>query len=79
MIDIEAVEFAVRGEIDTGLALKAEDDASSVLARLFAGEGGEPVGDGVGTYGSSEHLQKLSQRHPLPFLSTNSRRDTTNP
>ncbi len=45
MVDVEAVEFAVGGQVDAGLALDVEDHAGGVEARLLAGQGGEPVGN----------------------------------
>ena len=45
MIDVEAVEFAVGGQVDARLALRVEDDARGVEARLLAGQRGQPVGN----------------------------------
>lgn len=51
MIDVEAVEFAVGGEIDAGVALDVEDNAGGVDDGELAGERGEPFRHGVGTDG----------------------------
>ena len=54
VIDVEAVELAVGGEIDAGLALEIEDDARGVEHGLFTREGGEPIRHGIRADGSGE-------------------------
>ena len=54
MIDVEAVEFAIGRQVDAGLPLDVEDHAGGVQAGLLAGQGGQPVGDGVGADGGGE-------------------------
>ena len=54
MVDIEAVEFAIGWQVDTGLALDVEDYARGIGAGLFTGQRGEPVGDRIGADGSGE-------------------------
>ena len=47
MVDVEAVELAIGRQVDAGLALRVEDHAGGVDARLLAGQRGEPVGDRI--------------------------------
>ena len=54
MIDVEAIEFAVGGQIDARLALRVEDDARGIEARLLAGQRRQPVGNGIGADGGGE-------------------------
>jgi hypothetical protein len=51
MVHVKAVQFAVGGQVDGGLALNIEDHARGVEASLFAGQRDEPVGSGVGANG----------------------------
>ncbi len=62
MIDIEAVEFAIRGQVDSGLPLNVEDDARGVEARLLAWQGGQPVGNRVTTDSGGEDRGIRRQR-----------------
>ena len=43
MIDVEAIEFAIGGQIDARLALRVEDDAGGIEPRLLAGQGRQPI------------------------------------
>jgi len=47
MVDVEAVKFAVGGQIDSCAALGVDDDGSRIKDRLFARQGREPVDRGV--------------------------------
>jgi hypothetical protein len=47
MVDVEAVELAIGGEIDTRLALNVEHDPGRVEPCLLAGKGRQPGGDGI--------------------------------
>ena len=55
MIHVEAVEFAIGGQVDAGLPLDVEDDARGVQTRLLAGQRGQPFGNRVGADGGSEN------------------------
>ena len=63
MIDVEAVEFAISGEVDAGLALKIEDDARGVDERLFAGQCGKPIRDRIGADRGRQDSRYFSQIH----------------
>ena len=47
MIDVEAVQFAVGGQIDAGLALGVKNDAGGVNHSLLTRQSGEPVRDRI--------------------------------
>ena len=49
VIDVEAVEFPVGGQVDPGLALGVEDDPGGIGDGLFGGESVQPVGHGIGS------------------------------
>ena len=64
MVHVEAVEFAIGGQVDAGLALNVEDHARGIETRLLAGQRGQPIGDRVGADGSGE--DRGFRRHRAP-------------
>ena len=64
MIDVEAIEFAIGGQIDARLALGVEDDAGGIEARLLAGQGGQPIRNGIAAHGGSEDSGLRRHRGP---------------
>ena len=54
MIDVEAIEFAIGGQIDARLALRVEDDAGGIEPRLLAGQGRQPIRNGIAAHGGGE-------------------------
>jgi hypothetical protein len=54
VVDVEAVELAVGRQVDAGLTLEIKYDAGGIDHGLLAGQGGEPVGHGIGTDGGGE-------------------------
>ncbi len=50
VIDVEAVELTIRGEVDSSLSLSIEDDPGGIDYGLLGGQGAEPVGHGIGTH-----------------------------
>ena len=47
MIDIKAIQFAIGRQVDSGLSLHVENDASRVDQGGFTGQRGEPVGNRI--------------------------------
>ena len=53
MIYVEAIEFAIGGQVDTCLLLDVEDNAGCIQSGLLTGEGGKPIGNWIGPNCSS--------------------------
>ena len=61
MIDIEAIQLAIRRQFDACLALRVKNDARGVDHGLLTGQGAKPVWDRVGADGGglNAHARRL--------------------
>ena len=55
MVDIEPVQFPVRGQIDSSLSLHVENDSRGVHQRGFTWKRRQPFRDGIRSYGRREN------------------------
>src|SRR2546427_13017 len=60
MIHIETIQFTVGGQVNARLALEIENDARGVEQRLLAGQGREPVRDGIRADGGGEDARRVA-------------------